>query len=104
MRNTISPSFTSSKMRLIFNLMQDCAEQFTDNLANNNAKVIEMKDVASRFANDVIATTAFGIECDSLTEKDNTFYLMGKDLISITSGLRGLKFMLIFTLPSVCKV
>nr|CAD7395187.1 unnamed protein product [Timema cristinae] len=35
---------------------------------------LEMKDLFTRYANDVIATTAFGIQCDSLKDNSNQFY------------------------------
>lgn len=84
MRSTLSPAFTSSKMRAMFSLMTECAEQFTDYFLNeakkNNGTVtVEMKDVFTRYTSDVIATTAFGIQCDSLKHKENEFYMAGKN-------------------------
>lgn len=44
---------------------------------------LNMKDFYTRFTNDVIASAAFGIHCDSLKDPDNEFYRMGKDVSSI---------------------
>ncbi|XP_049785536.1 cytochrome P450 9e2-like isoform X2 [Schistocerca cancellata] len=44
---------------------------------------LEMKDFFTRVTNDVIATTAFGVKVDSLSEPDNTFYRMGRDVTNI---------------------
>ncbi|KAJ8955212.1 hypothetical protein NQ317_001065 [Molorchus minor] len=41
--------------------------------------VFEMKNVFTRFGNDVIATAAFGISVNSLDKPNNEFYLMGKE-------------------------
>lgn len=107
MRSTLSPAFTSNKMRTMFVLICECADQFVDYFTKqvdpNKPLTIEMKDVFSRFANDVIATTAFGIKCDSLNEKNNDFYLMGKE-VSDFSGTRGLKFLAHTICPYLMKV
>ncbi|KAF5288513.1 hypothetical protein FQA39_LY15381 [Lamprigera yunnana] len=92
MRTTLSPSFTSSKLKMMFHLMQDCATQFVNYFKSQEGEVlIELKDTFTRFTNDIIATCAFGIQCDSLKDRNNDFYLMGKEATDF-SGLKGLKF------------
>ena len=63
-----------------------------------------MKQFFTRFTNDAIATSAFGIEVDSLADPENEFYLMGKDLTDLFSGLRSLKLFLATTSPFLFKV
>ncbi|KAF5288534.1 hypothetical protein FQA39_LY15402 [Lamprigera yunnana] len=92
MRSTLSPSFTGSKMKILFNLMAECTAQFMDYFKSYNGEVdVEIKDVFTRFSNDVIGTCAFGIECNSLKQKDNEFYTMGKEATDLT-GFKSLKF------------
>jgi len=50
---------------------------------------VEMRDLFTRYANDVIATAAFGIVCDSLNNPKNEFYEMGKDVTNF-GGVRAL--------------
>ncbi|KAF2894283.1 hypothetical protein ILUMI_11888 [Ignelater luminosus] len=90
MRATLSPSFTGSKMKMMFGLMTNCAKQFVKYFKgqNENLVEVEMKDVFTRFTNDVIASTAFGISCDSLRDKENEFYLMGKKLTSFGGSFK----------------
>ncbi|XP_014211404.1 uncharacterized protein LOC106641481 [Copidosoma floridanum] len=79
-RNLLSPAFTSSKMRAMHVFMRRCAVNFTDKLLERygNMDAVDMKDVFSRFTNDVIATCAFGIEVDSLENPNNEFFVAGK--------------------------
>lgn len=87
MRSTLSPVFTSSKMRGMFILMQDCSEQFVQFFLNKNEDqlTLEMEDIFTRFANDCIATCAFGFKCDSLEKRKNEFYLLGKEATDFSS-------------------
>ncbi|KAK4873601.1 hypothetical protein RN001_012961 [Aquatica leii] len=103
MRSTLSPSFTSSKMKAMFGLMKECSEQFSKHFSNNGDLVeVELKDTFARFANDVIATTAFGVTCNSFSDPNNEFYVLAKELNKF-SGIKGLIFLLNFFAPSLAK-
>jgi cytochrome P450 family 9 len=105
LRSTLSPSFTSNKMRIMYKLIEECAQQFVEYFQNqsNDLVELEMKDTFSRYTNDVIATTAFGVTCDSLKDKTNKFYLMGKDA-SDFGGWRILKFFAYGISPTLARV
>lgn len=64
---------------------------------------IELKDSFTRFTNDVIATAAFGIKSDSLKDRDNEFYLMGKEATTFTTS-RFIKMMISMINPKIMKV
>ncbi|XP_053689443.1 cytochrome P450 9e2-like [Sabethes cyaneus] len=86
MRSTLSPAFTGSKMRQMFNLVVECSENTAQYfLKEAHSKVAgleyEMKNVFTRFANDVIASCAFGIKVDSLENQSNDFYVNGKKMV-----------------------
>jgi cytochrome P450 family 9 len=104
LRSTLSPSFTSSKMRIMYTLMEECAQQFVQYFQTKTDDVVEleMKDTFSRYANDVIATTAFGVKCDSLKDKDE-FYRMGQDATNF-EGWRMLKFFVLCISPKLTQV
>lgn len=83
MRSTLSPAFTGSKMRLMFELLEQVCEQMMKNLretAREKGGVVdyEMKELCSRFTTDVIAICAFGIKVDSLAEPKNDFFEAGE--------------------------
>ncbi|XP_076275228.1 cytochrome P450 9e2-like isoform X2 [Rhynchophorus ferrugineus] len=105
MRATLSGSFTGSKMKTMFNLMNEAADNFVQYFLDKNEDLIEleMKDTYTRYTNDVIATTAFGIKVDSLTQPENTFYMMGKKMTNFSGILTSLKFFGYFLIPSLYK-
>ncbi|KAJ8916090.1 hypothetical protein NQ315_004456, partial [Exocentrus adspersus] len=106
MRTILSPSFTSSKMRSIFVIIQECAENFVKHFLDKNEDVVEIefKDTFTRFTNDVIASTAFGIQVDSLGQPDNLFYFMGKEATDFSGFWRNFKILGFFIVPKLYEV
>lgn len=106
MRSTLSPSFTGSKMRQIFVLMHVCSKNFVKYLKEKPEELIELelKDVFTRYTNDIIASTAFGIQCDSLKERENEFYMNGRRVTNLSGVIRNLKFLIAFIFPKLSKL
>ena len=103
-RSLLSPAFTSSKMKAMYKLISQCAIDFTESLVKDlsNNKMREMKDIFTRYTNDVIATCAFGINVNSMKDPKNDFYVMGReatDLEKITW-----KFFLVREFPWLVKL
>ncbi|XP_019532375.3 probable cytochrome P450 9f2 [Aedes albopictus] len=96
MRATLSPAFTGSKMKLMFELIVECSEAlvaYYREQGDDVAKEWDMKDVFARFANDVIATCAFGIKVNSSSDRDNEFYRKGKEMMVFTNLKTRLKIL-----------
>ncbi|KAF2901444.1 hypothetical protein ILUMI_04741 [Ignelater luminosus] len=106
MRATLSPSFTGNKMRMMYDLLYDCAEQFTKYFQTqcDDVTTVEIKDVFTRFTNDAIASVAFGLKVDSFQDRNNEFYLMGKEATTFSGILASLKFVVINTSPTLTKL
>ncbi|XP_060521270.1 cytochrome P450 9e2-like isoform X2 [Cylas formicarius] len=104
MRSTLSGSFTSSKMKAMFALMTDAAENFVKYFKKQNEDLleVELKDAFTRFTIDVIATTSFGVQVNSLEEKKNEFFLMGKEITHL-SFFFFLKLLVFWFSPSLFK-
>lgn len=107
MRTTLSPAFTGSKMRQMFDLVLECAVETVSHLQEraNFGEIMnyEMKDLFSRYANDVIASTAFGYKVNSLQNPDNDFYKSGQKFFEFTQPLPVLKMLLVQAFPKLCK-
>ncbi|XP_071652642.1 cytochrome P450 9e2-like [Temnothorax longispinosus] len=85
MRKLLSPSFTSSKMKMMFELISQCAENFVDFVSTQSGKTgktYNMKDILSRYATDTVATCAFGISVDSFKHPNNEFFLLVKKALA----------------------
>ncbi|KAL5273919.1 hypothetical protein ACFFRR_000593 [Megaselia abdita] len=83
MRATLTPAYTGSKLRAMFELIRETAEDFVLNLKveiEKGRNDVELKDYFTRYANDIIATIAFGFKINSFKEKENTFLEMSKGI------------------------
>ena len=92
----------------MFSLICECAENFTAYFENivNPSKIfeIDVKDTITRFTNDVIATAAFGIKCDSLKDKENEFIINSRKLMAF-SGIKNMfKFIILEYFPKLARV
>ncbi|XP_011193596.2 probable cytochrome P450 9f2 [Zeugodacus cucurbitae] len=108
MRSTLSPAFTGSRLRQMFELINQVAEQSAKYLqqlqtaGNGEGVELELKDYATRFATDVIASTAFGLQVNSFENKDNQFFMSGKKATTFNWKLN-LRFTLFIHFKSLMK-
>ncbi|CAK1596659.1 unnamed protein product [Parnassius mnemosyne] len=107
MRSTLSPAFTSSKIRLMVPLMVEVGDHMIKSLIRKieesaeNYIDIECKDMATRYSNDVIASCAFGLRVDSLDE-DNQFYESCRKITTFNFK-RILKLLVFRSFPKLMK-
>ncbi|XP_012274106.1 cytochrome P450 9e2 [Orussus abietinus] len=98
-RNALTPSFTATRMKFLFQLVSRCAEGFAQYLADHPVDEVEAKDAFTRYTNDVIATAAFGVEVDSMKNRTNDFYESGRDTANFGSIPRVIKFLIFRVWP-----
>ncbi|XP_053977984.1 cytochrome P450 9e2-like [Hylaeus volcanicus] len=105
MRKVLSPTFTSAKMKIMFNLIIDCADNFTKHIAkqSKDGKVFNVKDIFGRYTNDVIATTSFGIAVDSMEDPENEFFVFAKQTVQAFNN-QTVKMMLITNFPNLARL
>ncbi|KAK4880506.1 hypothetical protein RN001_008652 [Aquatica leii] len=90
LRSIISPSFSNSKLKYMYKLIDECGNSVVDHFKSLGEAPIELKDSFSRYANDAIVTTIIGLKCESFKHKDNLIFTVGKKMVDL-SGLKGLK-------------
>uniref|UniRef100_A0A182IZA7 Uncharacterized protein n=1 Tax=Anopheles atroparvus TaxID=41427 RepID=A0A182IZA7_ANOAO len=82
-RPGLSPAFTGSKMRNMFGLLSKSVGEAMQRLrvmSQEKPITMELRDLYSRLGNDVMTSISFGVEVDSLTDRENEFFLKGKRL------------------------
>ncbi|KAH8346412.1 hypothetical protein KR084_012203 [Drosophila pseudotakahashii] len=105
MRSTLTPTFTSLKIRQMFELIHYCnveAVDFLQRQLDEGSSELELKDFFTRYTNDVIATAAFGIQVNSFKDPSNEFFSIGQR-ISEFSFWGSLKVMFYILMPKLMK-
>lgn len=80
MRNKISPTFTSGKMKMMFQTLVKTGEELRRVFAEEMKKdeIIGAKDLLARFTTDIIGSCAFGLDCNSLKDPNTDFRKYGQ--------------------------
>nr|AGI03845.1 cytochrome P450 6BQ9 [Tribolium castaneum] len=100
MRVKLTPTFTSGKMKMMFQTLADCTrglKEIMDNLALNHAPA-DIKEILGRFTTDIIGSVAFGIECNSLKNPDAEFRKYGRKIVE-TGFIDRIKVFLVLSIP-----
>ncbi|XP_037037112.1 probable cytochrome P450 9f2 [Bradysia coprophila] len=108
MRSTLSPAFTGSKIRQMFDLLSECGDQMVKALRSESESTgsadYEMKELFGKYSNDVISSVAFGCKIDSFVDPSNDFYLSGKKFAEFGSGKALFRVMTILMLPRLASL
>jgi cytochrome P450 family 6 len=102
LRSKLSPTFTSGKMKMMFQILLDCGQELGKYLEEPAiaGDIIEVKEVLARFTTDVIASCAFGIQCNCLRDPNAEFRQWGRKLFE-PSISRKVRDLLYFLVPSI---
>lgn len=75
LRPKLTPTFTSGKLKAMFSTLIECGstlQKHLEKLAESN-EVLDVEEIASSNGINVIASVAFGIEVDTITDPNNEF-------------------------------
>ncbi|XP_065339707.1 cytochrome P450 9e2-like [Cloeon dipterum] len=103
MRNTLSPTFTSGRIKEMFPLVHECSVNLENFLRNHQRQNLNIKDLLARFTTDVIATCAFGLSVNSVKNPSDKFREMGRKMFEI-DAVQGLKNVCLIFIPSVARI
>ncbi|KAE8748379.1 Cytochrome P450 CYP6 [Frankliniella occidentalis] len=82
MRVKLSPTFTTGKIKYMFDTISECAnhlrEHVDSSVAAGGGRYVEnVRELVARFSTDIISSVAFGIESNSMKNPDSEFRQMG---------------------------
>ncbi|XP_046385905.1 cytochrome P450 6k1-like [Ischnura elegans] len=109
LRMALSPGFSSGKMKAIYPLIGEVCNNLRAYLSKNSDAAgpagyeVELKDICARYTTDVVASVAFGLQCDSINNPENEFRKMGKKFMQ-PSPYNALMFLILFELPWLNKI
>ncbi|KAL6437242.1 hypothetical protein ACFW04_005052 [Cataglyphis niger] len=105
LRLKMTPFFTPSKIKKMFYLIEECANnviEYLDSLnLENKGKVVEIKELSTKFSTDVIGSTAFGLNINSFKDSDAEFYKYGKMIFGTE---RSYEFFTTLFMPTLARL
>ncbi|KAH9515376.1 Cytochrome P450 3A8 [Bulinus truncatus] len=101
-RTTVSPTFSSSRIKRMSHHIERNAKILVENLRHiqETGEEVELKELCSCFTLDVIASTGFGLEINTLKDPKNKFATEAKKVMNPNPFL----LTLIIFLPAVKKI
>lgn len=105
LRIKVTPTFTSGKLKAMFQTLTNCGvileEFFQDMFAKEEP--VDIKEVFSRFTTDIIGSCAFGLECNTFKEPNSPFRVYGQKFFTVTK-LKGLRIALASSFPAIGRL
>lgn len=104
LRAKLSPTFTSGKLKIMFQTLVECQEFLHKRMEQiiETREPIDIKDVVACFTTDVIGSCAFGLDCKAIEKADSDFRVYGKKAIKQTK-LNKLKRTFASNFPQIAK-
>ncbi|XP_060533560.1 probable cytochrome P450 6a23 isoform X2 [Cylas formicarius] len=102
LRQRLTPTFTTGKIKTMRPLIVKTARHMIDYLKTKDSEDIDIKEVLQCYTIDVIANCAFGLDLNSFADPDSEFRKWSKKIFEPTFA-RVLKFIMIRHFPEECK-
>lgn len=81
MRQIVTPTFSSAKMKAMFPLVADCAQTLKQVLQEGSLDEVNVHDLMTRYTTDVIGSCAFGVDPESLKNSESPFFKMANKML-----------------------
>lgn len=99
MRNILSPIFTSSKMKMMFGILSDSANEFIDvhlEKSKSGKLIVDCKEMFSRYTVDGISTAVLGFKGDCVKNEESELFKFVQRMMSPTffDGIKLVVFMI----------
>lgn len=85
MRIKLTPTFTSGKMKMMFQTLVDCGDNLLQKIEifADDTTPIDIKEMLGCYTTDIIGSCAFGIDCNSFNEEASLFRFYGRKIFDM---------------------
>ena len=104
LRTKFTPTFTSGKMKMMFQTLVDCLPNLLGKIESgcDTQTPIDIKEVLGCFTTDVIGSCAFGLDCNTFKEENSPFREYGRKALQVQPLLM-LRLVFAMLCPNVAK-
>lgn len=106
MRQKLSPTFSSGKIKAMFTTAIDCGEnmkQYLNQKIQSGRDLFDMREMFARFTTDIITSVAFGLETDAISNPESIIRKHGSEILK-PSVRNNFVFGLSLFAPSLFKI
>lgn len=103
LRSKLSPVFSTSKLKIMFDSLIVCAGKLNDAIVEiaSTTGTLDVTTLATSNSINVIALCAFGVDCDCFKNPNSEFVKFGRKTFDYSSWLRRVKMCFAFAMPSL---
>lgn len=96
-RSKLTPVFTSGKMKMMFEIVENICDTFVSAIIKDIqvSNDIEISEWLARFTTDVIGNIAFGIDCNCIVNPETEFRKHGKNIFRIDTPFLAFKMLFV---------
>uniref|UniRef100_A0A224XNE3 Putative cytochrome n=1 Tax=Panstrongylus lignarius TaxID=156445 RepID=A0A224XNE3_9HEMI len=102
-RNRLTPIFTTGKLKVMFDSMTGCGKQLIEQIDNGHKQDVELMEILGCFAMDTIGSCAFGIDARNLSNPNNEFHRMAKQVLQLDI-IFFIKIIILSSFPNLTKL
>ncbi len=103
LRGKLTPTFSSGKMKMMFETVTDIADIMQKQFdKDSKSGMVEVKETLAKFTTDVIGNVAFGLEMNSINDPDAEFRKMGKKIFQMDANTQ-IKIILMTTFRTLAR-
>uniref|UniRef100_A0A8C3LHJ5 Uncharacterized protein n=1 Tax=Chrysolophus pictus TaxID=9089 RepID=A0A8C3LHJ5_CHRPC len=97
-RTVLSPTFTSGKLKEMFPIIESYGEKLVKNIEKKvaNEELLDMKSIFGAYSMDVVASTSFSVDIDSMSKPNDPFVTNIKKFLKFTFLNPLLMFIVLF--------
>lgn len=103
MRQVVTPTFSTGKMKAMFPLVAECAENLKSLLLNISLEEVNVPKVTTRYTTDVIGSCAFGVNPSTLKNPETPFLRISQLAFSTDRSVQIKRYIRVF-FPKLFKI
>jgi len=103
-RSKLSPAFSSGKIKMMYPLMKEVTDQLESLLETLDGQEVDVRDLAKRYLVDIISSCAFGINAESLKNKDSKIKVMANQMLDQRGFVRSFAVFAWFFCPILVDI
>ena len=108
MRSTLTPTFTTGRIRRMMHIFQSSAQKLVAVLRDEgrkNSGVVDVRKYVLQLTLDIIASSSFGVETDIFEHGENSIFMkMGNKWNTTFTGVNIFKFFFALHFPRLAKL